>query len=194
MRSLKKRTHHFDPLHKPTPKNQSLGKNIRKRTSKPVAGVCKRPLVCTFHQIGLINTTEPEQETNHWLHSSVQPTEDGNECSVASCSLNESANSTRGSSFKLHEKNFPDSDAESSSLPSFSSKGKTLLPCFGRKLGVDIHNLELQAYKSTVLALYASGPLSWEQESMLTNLRLSLHISNDEHLLQLRNLLAAQVL
>ncbi|XP_062085166.1 uncharacterized protein LOC133791250 [Humulus lupulus] len=198
-RSLKKRTHDFDPLHEPVSKNQILGKNFRKRTLKPVAGVCSRPLVKnnsfrTFHQIGLANITKPEQETNNWLHCSAQPTKDSNECSVASCSLNESANSTRGSSLKLNEKNFPDSDAESSSLPSFSSKRNTVLPCFGSKLGVDIHNLELQAYKSTVLALYASGPLSWEQESMLTNLRLSLHISNDEHLLQLRHLLAAQVL
>ncbi|XP_030501798.1 uncharacterized protein LOC115716982 [Cannabis sativa] len=197
-RSLKKRTNAFDPLHEPVSKNQMLGKNIRKRTSKPVAGVFNSPLVknhslYTFHQIRLDNTTKPEQETNNWLHCSVQSTEDSNECSVASCSLNESANSTRGSSLKLNEKNFPDSDAESSSLPLLYSKRNTVLPCLGSKLGVDIHNLELEAYKSTVLALYASGPLSWEQESMLTNLRLSLHISNDEHLLQLRNLLAAQV-
>ncbi|XP_024954504.2 uncharacterized protein LOC102613084 isoform X3 [Citrus sinensis] len=66
-------------------------------------------------------------------------------------------------------------------------------PSSRHKLEVDIHELELHAYESTVQALYASGPLSWEQESLLTNLRLSLNISDEEHLLQLRHLLSAQV-
>ncbi|KQK12708.1 uncharacterized protein LOC100837427 [Brachypodium distachyon] len=57
--------------------------------------------------------------------------------------------------------------------------------------GVDVHELELEAYRSTVRALHASGPLTWEQESLLTNLRLSLNISNEEHLLQLRRLLSS---
>ncbi|KAK7311862.1 hypothetical protein RJT34_10289 [Clitoria ternatea] len=45
-----------------------------------------------------------------------------------------------------------------------------------------IHRLELQAYRRTLEAIYASGSLSWEQEELLTNLRISLNISNDEHL------------
>ncbi|KAL5975264.1 hypothetical protein ACLOJK_031943 [Asimina triloba] len=56
----------------------------------------------------------------------------------------------------------------------------------------EIHRLESHAYCSTMEALYASGPLSWEQEAMLTNLRLMLHISNDEHLLVLRHLVVIQ--
>lgn len=58
-------------------------------------------------------------------------------------------------------------------------------------LGDVIHGLELQAYRCTMEALHASGPLSWEQEEMMTNLRLSLHISNDEHLSELKNLVSA---
>ncbi|XP_059640602.1 uncharacterized protein LOC132282814 [Cornus florida] len=54
-----------------------------------------------------------------------------------------------------------------------------------------IHRLELHAYRCTLEALYASGPLSWEQESLLTNLRITLHISNDEHLMELRNLISS---
>lgn len=61
----------------------------------------------------------------------------------------------------------------------------------GGPAGVDVHELELEAYRSTVRALHASGPLTWEQESLLTNLRLSLNISNEEHLLQLRRLLSS---
>ncbi|XP_029118519.1 uncharacterized protein [Elaeis guineensis] len=55
-----------------------------------------------------------------------------------------------------------------------------------KALEEEIHHLELHAYHSTMLALYASGPLSWEKEALMTNLRLMLHISNDEHLLELR--------
>ncbi|XP_038974892.1 uncharacterized protein LOC120106090 [Phoenix dactylifera] len=57
-----------------------------------------------------------------------------------------------------------------------------------KALEEEIHHLELHAYRSTMLALYASGPLSWEREALMTDLRLMLHISNDEHLLELRHL------
>ncbi|KAF2317994.1 hypothetical protein GH714_041320 [Hevea brasiliensis] len=59
------------------------------------------------------------------------------------------------------------------------------------ELAAEIHRLELYAYRCTMEALYASGPLSWEQEALVTNLRLSLHISNDEHLMEVRNLVSA---
>ncbi|KAJ0766608.1 putative ENT domain, Agenet-like domain, Agenet domain, plant type, ENT domain-like superfamily [Helianthus annuus] len=55
----------------------------------------------------------------------------------------------------------------------------------------EIHRLELQAYRYTMVSLHASGPLNWEKETMVTNLRISLHISNDEHLIMLKNLLSA---
>ncbi|KAJ0251890.1 ENT domain-containing protein [Hirschfeldia incana] len=43
---------------------------------------------------------------------------------------------------------------------------------------------ELYTYRSTLGDLFASGPLSWEQETSLTDLRLSLNISDDEHLME----------
>ncbi|XP_072983125.1 uncharacterized protein [Typha latifolia] len=58
-------------------------------------------------------------------------------------------------------------------------------------LKIDTHLLELHAYRSTLMALYSSGPISWEQEALMTNLRLNLNISNDEHLLELRNLVSS---
>eukprot|EP00252_Welwitschia_mirabilis_P020676 TRINITY_DN5108_c0_g1_i2.p1 TRINITY_DN5108_c0_g1~~TRINITY_DN5108_c0_g1_i2.p1 ORF type:complete len:164 (+),score=46.28 TRINITY_DN5108_c0_g1_i2:342-833(+) len=57
-----------------------------------------------------------------------------------------------------------------------------------------VHEVELYAYFSVLRALYASGPLSWDQEALLTNLRLSLNISNEEHLFQLRRLCSAGAL
>ncbi|ERN01474.1 uncharacterized protein LOC18429557 [Amborella trichopoda] len=61
------------------------------------------------------------------------------------------------------------------------------------ELATNVHMLELNAYHHTVQALHASGPLSWEQEALLTNLRLSLHITNEEHLFELRHLCTPQV-
>ncbi|KAK9706114.1 hypothetical protein RND81_07G104900 [Saponaria officinalis] len=55
----------------------------------------------------------------------------------------------------------------------------------------EIHRLELHAYRSIIGALYASGPLNWERELLLTNLRESLRISNDEHLAEIRNLVSS---
>ncbi|KAI0502273.1 hypothetical protein KFK09_017220 [Dendrobium nobile] len=56
-----------------------------------------------------------------------------------------------------------------------------------------IHSLELHAYRCTISAFYASGPMNWEQEAFLTDLRRMLHISNDEHLMELKNLVSGQI-
>ncbi|XP_028753821.1 uncharacterized protein LOC114713357 [Neltuma alba] len=57
---------------------------------------------------------------------------------------------------------------------------------------VEIHRLELHAYRCIIEALHASGPLSWEQEALITNLRLSLHISDDEHSMEIKNLISSE--
>lgn len=133
--------------------------------------------------------------TTEWLFTSPRPrlTEDSNLISsVASCRSNGSVDSSSHKFQKPLDNTSHNSDAESSFL-SFSVI-KRLTPCFEQKQGAEIHELEFHAYRSTVQALYASGPLSWEQESLLTNLRLSLNISDEEHLLHLRQLLSTQVL
>lgn len=118
--------------------------------------------------------------------------EDSFRCSVGSCSSNSIADSPVFNCGKLANNTDGNSDAESS-IPSFPVI-KHFTAHFEQDLEADIHELEFRAYKSTVQALYASGPLSWEQETLLTNLRLSLHISDEEHLQQLRHLLSTQVL
>ncbi|MBA0736408.1 hypothetical protein Gogos_009964 [Gossypium gossypioides] len=137
------------------------------------------------------NNRMEDASPNCVYHSSrsVQSTENSNQCSVASCSFNGVAG---GRLSPKPLENTPDhSDAESS-FPSLC--GKRDLPSSPVDKVINIHELELHAYKSTVEALYASGPLTWEQEALLTNLRLSLNISDEEHLLQLRHLLSAHVL
>ncbi|XP_027176557.1 uncharacterized protein LOC113775755 [Coffea eugenioides] len=78
------------------------------------------------------------------------------------------------------------SDAES--VCPLNKEEENYLQPNDEELAVEIHRLELHAYRCTLGALYALGPLSWEQETLMTNLRISLHISNDEHLMELRNL------
>ncbi|XP_071708953.1 uncharacterized protein [Rutidosis leptorrhynchoides] len=107
-----------------------------------------------------------------------EPNDSDNDlCSVGSCSV------PCDDPNKLTSQNdadFVSSDGESSS----TSRDE-------HELAVSIHRLELHAYRSTLEALYASGPLSWEKEALLTNLRISLHISNDEHLIELKNLISS---
>ncbi|PON84111.1 Agenet domain containing protein [Trema orientale] len=110
--------------------------------------------------------------------------------SVGSCSINSNNSST---STRYVSAN-PVEDLDFCNAESFYheryEEGNCLLPR-KEELASEIHRLELHAYRCTIEALHASGPLSWEQEELMTNLRLSLHISNDEHLLELKNLVSA---
>ncbi|PIA45107.1 hypothetical protein AQUCO_01700564v1 [Aquilegia coerulea] len=120
----------------------------------------------------------------------AQIAEDSDGCSVASCSSNDLPEymlQTARKSFKDSTESSCD-DAESL-CPSAS--WREYLPSEDA-LEANVRELELRAYRRTLQALYASGPLSWEQESLLTNLRISLHISNEEHLILLKQLLSAQ--
>ncbi|GLJ11157.1 hypothetical protein SUGI_0144860 [Cryptomeria japonica] len=62
----------------------------------------------------------------------------------------------------------------------------------GEKQTSEVHELESLAYRSVLNALRVRGPLGWHQELLLTDLRLSLHISNDEHRLELTNMCSVQ--
>ncbi|KAK9945212.1 hypothetical protein M0R45_010737 [Rubus argutus] len=165
-------------------------------------GACDRPIMgnrCLFRQVDRTSVNKSTvvgskmEKAMHRSFESTECTEDSFRCSVASCSSNEFSNSQNGSSQEPGEDIWDSSDAESS-IPSLPGKKISYPLPAPYVLDVDIHKLELQAYKSTLQVLYASGPLSWEQESLLTNLRLSLHITNEEHLLHLRHLLSSQVL
>ncbi|KAK8711611.1 hypothetical protein V6N13_146887 [Hibiscus sabdariffa] len=133
-----------------------------------------------------------ENTAPHCLYDSSRPvwsTEDSDQCSVASCSLN---GDYVGQISHKPLDNAPDNSDAESAFPSLCDKGDLTLSPVDKVY--DIHKLELRAYKSTMEVLFISGPITWEQESLLTNLRLSLNISDEEHLLQLRHLLSAQVL
>ncbi|PKA64687.1 hypothetical protein AXF42_Ash007434 [Apostasia shenzhenica] len=63
-----------------------------------------------------------------------------------------------------------------------------------QEISKEIHRLELDAYRTTLRSLYASGSLTWKKESLLTDLRLALHISNDEYISELKPLMSTRTL
>ncbi|KAG8381898.1 hypothetical protein BUALT_Bualt05G0020700 [Buddleja alternifolia] len=123
------------------------------------------------------------------VRSSELNTSDSDACSVGSCSINNQSSENYYNHFiplPSQEKDTLCSDAESS-----CGRKKCTLPP-KEEVEVSIRKLELSAYRRTLEALYASGPLSWEQETLLTNLRIMLHISNDEHLKELKHLISTK--
>ncbi|XP_019437705.1 PREDICTED: uncharacterized protein LOC109343719 isoform X1 [Lupinus angustifolius] len=83
-------------------------------------------------------------------------------------------------------------DALSSDAESLDTARDNGCPISPREVIAErIHRLELHAYRSTLEVMYASSCLSWEQEELLTDLRISLHISNDEHSMELKKLVSA---
>ncbi|KAL0330825.1 UNVERIFIED_CONTAM: hypothetical protein Sangu_1628000 [Sesamum angustifolium] len=114
-------------------------------------------------------------------------------CSVGSCSVTDQSPNNFFVPFislACQETDTLCSDAESC-YGSGSERKSSSLP-LKEEVAVSIRRLELCAYRRTLEALYASGPLSWEQEALLTNLRIMLHISNDEHLMELKHLISAK--
>lgn len=191
-------THCSEPL---SSEDLLMVRSCKKRKSSTNAGRREQPLMrnhCFIMQVDdpsspKVRVDEKSRNKTTEMDAHVTPLsiEGSDQCSIASCSLNTYADYPGENSESRVENILDNSDAESSSLPLFSKI--IFIPSPRHNLEIDIHKLEVQAYNSTMLALYASGPLSWEQESLLTNLRLSLNISNDEHLLQLRHLLSTQV-
>ncbi|CAL9059825.1 unnamed protein product [Musa banksii] len=124
---------------------------------------------------------------NHAIMSLDCSDAESTSSSVGSCSISENAYGS------------PNHCVSFSSQDSYTRPGhEEVLYGLGRELslpskeelGAEIHQLELHAFRSMMTAFYASGAISWEQESLLTNLRLMLNISNDEYLSELRNLMS----
>ncbi|KAH6790907.1 hypothetical protein C2S51_005913 [Perilla frutescens var. frutescens] len=143
------------------------------------------------------NQMEREKQNDVLGCSGVRDSElnssDSDACSVGSCSVaNQSLKNCYNHFMPVHcqETDTLCSDAESS-YGSESERKTSSLP-LKEEVGVSIRSLELHAYRSTLEALYVSGPLSWEQEALLTNLRIMLHISNDEHLKELKHLISTK--
>ncbi|KAK1643389.1 hypothetical protein QYE76_061194 [Lolium multiflorum] len=129
----------------------------------------------------------PGAEQHRYAHAR----EETAECSVASCSANDDVAYGGVGSSRLQCCSVGRGDAMSVVAAPCTSSSSDDDGVLSDGPAMDVHELELEAYRSTVRALHASGPLTWEQESLLTNLRLSLNISNEEHLLQLRHLLSS---
>lgn len=138
---------------------------------------------------------DPDRGNSNFLTGTSMPT-NSDRCvsSVGSCSSN--GNSLHNLPFNSVRRSSKDiesycSDAESFCGRENEEEGRSLPT--NEELGAEIHRSELRTYHRTMEALYASGPLSWEQELEMTKLRRTLHISVDEHLMELRHLTASDI-
>ncbi|BBG95460.1 Plant Tudor-like RNA-binding protein, partial [Prunus dulcis] len=130
-----------------------------------------------YVQASFINRTtgcfeKEREELNGAISLSVERSSELDDCDSDACSVGTSQ----------------DSDTLSSDADSFcgDAQEKFSVP-LEEDVPAGIHRLELNAYHSTLVAMHASGSLTWEQEALLTNLRISLHISNDEHLIEVHH-------
>ncbi|XP_054788835.1 uncharacterized protein LOC129294464 [Prosopis cineraria] len=142
-----------------------------------------------YNEMAMVN---PNNGTSHCLERISDSNDSCSDiCSVGSCSVISSGPNKFSSDMLAGLCQDADSlcsDAESLDVGGEEEKC-SLYP--KEDIAARIHRLELHAYCSTLKAMFASGPLTWEQEALLTNLRISLHISNDEHLLEIRNLVSS---
>ncbi|WOL15265.1 hypothetical protein Cni_G24046 [Canna indica] len=175
--------------------NEDIPHKLAKRALHKKVGVMpfSKDIVTENFLHKSIKATDKGYAYNHLARASsipLQDAEENNECSVASCSGNEYPGYTNQNLEKHPKDTAFNSFGDAMSICPLDG-GREYQSKTGDEIAVNVHTLELQAYQSTMQALHASGPLSWEQESLLTNLRLSLNISNEEHLLHLKQLLSA---
>lgn len=137
-----------------------------------------------FPELGMYRGNPYDDDVVHFTVGSLE----NGDCESFSSSVGSSSPSYSPFRSKVHSKSSPTetltAHLENVGIPSRSRESNQ--PRGG--LGSEIHQLELNAYRSTLVALYSSGPLNWEREALLTNLRLVLHITNDEHLRELKHL------
>jgi ENT domain len=105
-----------------------------------------------------------------------------NSCENESTVSSTGSCSTSGRPYQYPVFEYCEDDAVSSFVP-VPEAGCTI-----KSTETEAHSLELDAYHATMVALYANGSISWEQEAMLSNLRLLLNISCDEHQSVLKSL------
>ncbi|OWM78240.1 uncharacterized protein LOC116199550 isoform X2 [Punica granatum] len=133
-----------------------------------------------IERTGFLNTDIGGRSDSSQLRTST--TIDAESCtsSVGSCSANDSDLPCSFTDHRNPENADESSDAESSCVSKYKEKA---IPRHVKENSPRrSHSSELQAYSHAIQALFASGPFSWEEETNMSNLRRSLHISDDEHL------------
>lgn len=140
----------------------------------------------------VFSTKGPKKRTYSLVEPHKEEQEDDRESvasSVGSCNMDMDGLSTV-SFGPIETGNSSDTESSSCGYTSIKIK-KSNFPANGSDAADVVHMLELDEYRSSIERLHASGPnITWEQETWITNLRLRLNISNEEHLMQIRNLIS----
>ncbi|CAN6806312.1 unnamed protein product [Brassica oleracea] len=140
----------------------------------------------------VFSTKGPKKRTYSLVEPHKEEQEDDRESvasSVGSCNMDMDGLSTV-SFGPIETGNSSDTESSSCGYTSIKIK-KSNFPANGSEAADVVHMLELDEYRSSIERLHASGPnITWEQETWITNLRLRLNISNEEHLMQIRILIS----
>nr|XP_009781192.1 PREDICTED: uncharacterized protein LOC104230153 [Nicotiana sylvestris]XP_016443303.1 PREDICTED: uncharacterized protein LOC107768676 [Nicotiana tabacum] len=150
--------------------NRTDEKYVRNSLNNVSDGYCALRQTKRSGSVGYFLSTSTESSDSH-----------SDACSVGSCSLNDRKFSNC-SPVQVYCQGTELLCSDAESFRNSADKVERHSLSSPEKIAASIHSLELHAYRSTLEALYASGPLSWDQEALLTNLRISLH---DEHVAEL---------
>lgn len=138
----------------------------------------------------VFSTKGPKKRTYSLVEPHIEEQEDDRESvasSVGSCSMDGLSAVSFG---PMETGNSSDTESSSCVYTSIKIK-KSNFPANGSEAADVVHRLELDEYRSSIKRLHASGPnITWEQETWITNLRQRLNISNEEHLMHIRNLIS----
>lgn len=152
--------------------------------------------ICSLLDHGVTKLSEMNEEKTKMYdavknsHVRTLECDDSVISSVGSCSMASNPLEWPSRILACHHEGAEEHSSDAESTCQMPNEEANCLVSIEEELAAEIHRLELHAYRCTMEALHASGPLSWAQETLITNLRISLHISNDEHLMELRNLIS----
>ncbi|KAJ3675555.1 hypothetical protein LUZ60_004597 [Juncus effusus] len=134
---------------------------------------------------------KPRLEFDEVIQGEKYMNNNNNSCESESTVSSSGSCSTSGGPYNYTPFSWADDDAMSSCEPIKEKKSHLIEK---EKRGEELfsigerHKLELDEYNATLGVFYKSGFLTWEQEGILSNLRLSLNISLDEHKSVLKSL------
>ncbi|XP_056843274.1 uncharacterized protein LOC108806824 isoform X2 [Raphanus sativus] len=179
-----------------------VNQNLKKPHERSVASLrgLKRPSPCDWCESAESFTGSPKKKMRSMQEASVDNgfrqmvrvrPKRSSECAVVrtgSSVYNGCCESDAFSVGSCSPIRYDESDDTSTSSSQDSDSCSSREQASGGKVRRRSCRAELNTYRSTLGKLFASGPLDWNQEASLTDLRLSLNISTDEHLMEIRNL------
>ncbi|CAA7059074.1 unnamed protein product [Microthlaspi erraticum] len=168
---------------KVNPKGNYVSSESKDKLDESDVLLPKTPKKRTYTLVEPNNQTRAEEEEEEEDRESVAS-------SVGSCCMDMDGGVSSVSFSPIETGNSSDTESSSCGYGRIKMK-KFRVPRKVSDAAADVHKLELDEYRSSIERLHASGPIiTWEQETWITDLRLRLNISNEEHLMQIKHLIS----